>query len=137
MKRKGFLALSAMAAGTGTLAGLNVCATPKKNQDMNVILDNLQPMTDGVQPITLTEREERIKKAQRLLKEASMAALVLDSGTTMNYFTGICWGQSGRTMVAVIPVQGEVSYVCPGFEEGRMRELIKIGKQVYVSPSLF
>ncbi|WP_373330864.1 aminopeptidase P family N-terminal domain-containing protein [Salmonirosea aquatica] len=132
MKRKDFLALSAIAAGTGTLAGLNACASTQKEQDANTVLDNLQPMTEGVQPITVAEREERIKKAQRLLKEAGMAALVLDSGTTMNYFTGIRWGRSERTMVAVIPAQGEVSYVCPGFEEGRMRELIKIGKQVYV-----
>jgi Xaa-Pro dipeptidase len=132
MKRKDFLTLSAIAAGTGTLAALNACASPQKDQDMNTVLDNLQPMTDGVQPITLAEREERIKKAQQLLKEAGMAALVLDSGTTMNYFTGIRWVRSERTMVVVIPAQGEVSYVCPGFEEGRMRELIKIGKQVYV-----
>lgn len=46
-------------------------------------------MTDGVQPITLAEREERIKKAQRLLKEAGMAALVLDSGIGME---GHEWG---------------------------------------------
>ncbi len=132
MKRKDFLTLSAIAAGAGTLAGLNACASPQKEENMNTILDNLQPMTEGVQPITVAEREERIKKAQRLLKEAGMAALVLDSGTTMNYFTGLRWGRSERTMVVVIPAQGEVSYVCPGFEEGRMRELIKIGKQVYV-----
>jgi Xaa-Pro dipeptidase len=132
MKRKDFLTLSVLAAGTGTLAGANASASPQKEQNMNKILDNLQPMTEGVQPITVAEREERIKKAQRLLKEAGMVALVLDSGTTMNYFTGIRWGRSERTMAVVIPVQGEVSYVCPGFEEGRMRELIKIGKQVYV-----
>ncbi len=117
MKRKDFLTLSAIAAGTGTLAGMNAYASPKKDQDMNTLLDNLQPMTEGVQPITVAERQERIKKAQRLLKEAGMAALVLDSGTTMNYFTGLRWGRSERTMVAVIPAQGEVSYVCPGFEE--------------------
>lgn len=34
-------------------------------------------------------------------------------------------------MVAVIPAVGEVFYICPGFEENRLRELIKIGKEVY------
>ena len=34
-------------------------------------------------------------------------------------------------MVAIIPAKGEVKYVCPGFEEARLRELITIGKDVY------
>src|SRR6185295_3133360 len=34
-------------------------------------------------------------------------------------------------MVAIIPAKGEVKYICPGFEENRLRELIKIGKEVY------
>ena len=34
-------------------------------------------------------------------------------------------------MVAIIPAKGDVRYVCPGFEESRFRELIKIGKDVY------
>jgi Xaa-Pro dipeptidase len=34
-------------------------------------------------------------------------------------------------MVAVIPAKGDVRYICPGFEEARLRELIKIGKDVY------
>jgi Xaa-Pro dipeptidase len=34
-------------------------------------------------------------------------------------------------MVAVIAAKGDVRYVCPGFEESRLRELIKIGKDVY------
>ena len=35
-------------------------------------------------------------------------------------------------MVAIVPAKGDVKYVCPGFEESRLRELIKIGKDVYV-----
>ncbi|RYZ46409.1 MAG: aminopeptidase P family protein, partial [Sphingobacteriales bacterium] len=46
-------------------------------------------------------------------------------------FTGIEWGQSERPMVAIIPADGEVSYICPGFEYDRVKEQVAIGKQIY------
>ena len=92
----------------------------------------LSSMTGDITPITLTERKERIAKAQRLLLQNKMQALVLESGTALEYFTGISWWPSERTMVAVIPANGEIKYVCPAFEEARFRELITIGKKVYI-----
>ena len=59
-------------------------------------------------------------------------ALILESGTALDYFTGIYWWPSERTMVAVIPAKGEIFYVCPGFEEGRFREQITLDGKVYV-----
>jgi len=133
MKRRAFINLSVVTAGTGAVIGLNACSTPSTpgNNDADKLLADLQPMTNDVQPITLEERQARIKKAQGLLTENKMKALILDAGTAMVYYTGIRWGRSERTMVAVIPAVGEVFYICPGFEENRLRELIKIGKQVY------
>jgi Xaa-Pro dipeptidase len=84
-----------------------------------------------IKPITTEERRERIAKAQRLLLQNKMDALVFEGGTTMEYFTGISWWLSERTMVAIIPARGEVKYICPGFEEARFRELIIMGKKVY------
>ena len=72
----------------------------------------------------------RIDKAQRLMAEKNIAALVLDSGTSMIYFTGINWWPSERSMVAIIPASGEVKYVCPAFEAERLRQLITIGTDV-------
>ena len=74
----------------------------------------------------------RIQKAQRLMAENKVQAIVLDSGTSMVYFTGIGWGASERPMLAIIPAQGEVKYVSPAFEAERLRELIKIGNEVRV-----
>jgi len=88
-------------------------------------------MTKNVVPISVTEREARIEKAQRLMTESKMEALVLDAGTSLEYFTGISWHPSERPMMAIIPVKGEVQYVCPAFEESRLRELVKIGKDFY------
>lgn len=91
----------------------------------------LPSMMGGVAPITVEERKARVEKAQRLMSEQKIEALILDSGTSLKYFTGISWWPSERPMVAIIPAKGELKYVCPGFEEARFRELIKIGKDVY------
>ncbi len=129
LKRRDFLQLSALTAGTAMISGLQSCKTGTEKSVSAI--DSLQSITKDVVPITLKEREERIAKAQKLLVEQKMQALILDAGTSLLYFTGISWWPSERTMVAVIPAKGEVFYICPGFEESRLRELITIGKEVY------
>ena len=81
-------------------------------------------------PISNEERMQRIAKAQELLQKNNMVALILDAGTTMQYFTGLSWYPSERSMLVIIPAKGELTYICPYFEEDRLLELIKIGKQV-------
>jgi len=88
-------------------------------------------MTQNVVPIGVAERESRIEKAQRLMVEAKIEALVLDAGTSMEYFTGITWYPSERPMIAIVPAKGGVQYICPAFEESRLRELVKIGNDFY------
>jgi len=96
------------------------------------VLNGLKKMTDDVVPISLEERKSRVEKAQRLMAENNINALLLDSGTSLQYFTGITWWPSERTMVAIIPAHGDVKYVCPAFEADRFRELIKIGNDVRI-----
>jgi Xaa-Pro dipeptidase len=130
MKRRDFINLSAIAAATSVAAGISSCSNGQAKEKGSPV-DELQSMTGDVVPITLQEREARVEKAQRLLTENKIEALILDSGTSLQYFTGISWWPSERPMVAIIPAKGDVRYVCPGFEESRLRELIKIGKDVY------
>ena len=92
----------------------------------------LHSRTQDILPISPDERKERVVRAQHLMLQNNIAALVIEGGTSLEYFTGISWWLSERTMVAVIPAKGEIIYVCPGFEESRFRELITIGKQVLV-----
>lgn len=80
--------------------------------------------------ITIEERLGRIEKAQTLLQQNKMAALIMDAGTSMQYFTGLSWYPSERSMLVILPVKGEITYICPYFEEDRLLELIKIGKQI-------
>ena len=80
--------------------------------------------------ITMEERLARIQKAQALLQQNKMAALIMDAGTSMQYFTGLSWYPSERSMLVILPAQGEITYICPYFEEDRLLELIKVGKQI-------
>src|SRR6266487_1943660 len=106
LKRRDFINVSALAA-TGLAATMGACATDKKPEEKDP-LSGLKAMTDDVVPISLEERKSRVAKAQQLLAENKIDALLLDAGTSMDYFTGISWGQSERTMAAIIPAKGEV-----------------------------
>lgn len=122
LQRRRFISLSA-AATSGLLFGF------RSNGRANPPTPNT--LSNDIIPITLDERLARIAKAQALLQQHKIGALVLDCGTTLNYFTGVQWWPSERTMVAIIPAKGQVKYVCPAFEEPRLREQLIIGKDVY------
>ena len=68
---------------------------------------NLRPMTAGVQPITDEERRGRIEKARRLMHENKLGAIVMESGTSLFYFTGT------RTVAGlwVLPAKGEAEWI--------------------------
>ena len=130
LKRRHFINISARVVATGVVAGMSSFSTGDTIKEIKFTKDKRSSMTGDVVPITVKEREARIEKAQRLLTKQKMGALVLESGTSLEYFTGITWWPSERTMVAIIPAKGTVTYVCPGFEEARFRELITIGNDV-------
>jgi len=92
----------------------------------------LTPMTDGIAPITDDERLERQEKARKLMVDNKIAAIVLEGGSSMYYFTGMTWGTSERTFAWVLPAKGEMGWVTPGFEESRARELIRFGTDVRI-----
>jgi Xaa-Pro dipeptidase len=127
LQRRDFLKLSAGSAAM--FSGITTFSGSKNPLSM---LDGLQKMTDNIMPISLEERQSRIVKAQKLMIANNIAAVLLDSGTSLAYFTAIHWWPSERTMLAIIPAKGEVKYVSPAFEADRLRELIKIGNDVKI-----
>jgi len=126
LQRRNFIKLSATSAAL--FSGINIIKASSRTNSS--IFDGLQNITADVVPITVEERKQRIAKAQRLMVENNIQALILDSGTSLLYFTNIRWGASERTMVAIIPAKGEVKYVCPAFEADRFRELLTIGSDI-------
>jgi Xaa-Pro dipeptidase len=83
-------------------------------------------------PISPEERKMRVAKAQKLMAEKQIQAIILDAGINMNYFTGISWHPSERSMLAVIPVNGEINFICPAFEEDRFLEMAPAGTKVSI-----
>jgi Xaa-Pro dipeptidase len=89
--------------------------------------DGIRPLGDRVRPVTAQEFQGRIEKAQRLMTQTKpdFAALYLTPGTSLAYFSGIRWDLSERLMALVVPRSGDPLAVCPGFEEGRLREKLQ------------
>ncbi|MEO8635568.1 MAG: Xaa-Pro peptidase family protein [Gemmatimonadales bacterium] len=92
----------------------------------------LTPMTAGVVPISADERRGRMEKARRLMQEQGLGAIMLEPGTSMEYFSGMHWSESERPFVAVLPAHGELAFICPGFEEARARERLQFTNDVRV-----
>jgi Xaa-Pro dipeptidase len=64
--------------------------------------------------------------------EHNIAALILEPGAAMDYFSGIQWWRSERLTAVIIPREGEIGVVCPFFEEPSIRESLAVGKDVRV-----
>lgn len=92
--------------------------------------DTLSDITGDVSPITTEERLARIEKAQRLMAENDIDAILLEPGSAMLYFTGVEWWRSERLTAAVIPREGEIGFVTPFFEEPSVRESMSFGEDV-------
>ncbi len=125
--RRSFLSMAALSAGAMTFSnqifGNNVNSN-HLDMDLPSSIARLQPMTDGVLPITVEERKQRIVKAQQLMDQHKIDAIFLEGTVSCTYFTGMHWGQSERTFGIVIPAKGSITYICPKFEEDRAMELI-------------
>ena len=90
----------------------------------------LKSLTGDAKPISVEERHARIAKAQSLMAQRKVAALLVESGSSLEYFTGIRWRRSERTTLAIIPSSGEVLVVTPAFEEPSVRETLQVGGDV-------
>ncbi len=89
-------------------------------------LAQLNDMTAGVSPISLAERHARIAKAQAEMREQGVAALYLNAGTNLYYFTGTRWRPSERMVGALIPAEGPIQYIAPAFELGTLQEYMQV-----------
>ncbi|HEY7514239.1 MAG TPA: Xaa-Pro peptidase family protein, partial [Vicinamibacteria bacterium] len=90
----------------------------------------LQPRTEGIAPISLDERRARLQRAQALLRASGLDALVMATGSSLEYFTGALWGLSERFFGAVVTREGDPAWVTPAFEKERALEQIKLGADV-------
>lgn len=86
----------------------------------------LASLTGHAEPISAEERRTRIAQLQELMRQQKIGAFVTESGSTLEYFTGVRWHRSERTTAAVIPARGAVLIVTPVFEEPSVRETLQV-----------
>ena len=85
-------------------------------------MDSLGDMTAGVPKIKPAEFQQRLARLQDSLKQQGIGAAYLHAGTNLYYFTGLRWHPSERMVAAIVPAEGELSYVAPRFELDTLRD---------------
>ncbi len=121
-------AAGTLAAGfAGTQSAESAAQARGQAPARSPLFDKLQPLGDRVKPITVAEMQERVARAQQLMRDANpkIDALYIAPGASMYYYFGVRWGLSERLFAFVLPRTGEPFLVCPAFEEGRARELLR------------
>jgi Xaa-Pro dipeptidase len=114
----------------GSAAGAPLITMTAANWLPTASAAELSSLTSGAKPISADERRARIAKVQALMSQRQVAALLVEPGSTLDYFTGIQWRRSERITLAVIPAHGEVVVVTPAFEEPSIRETLQVAGDV-------
>ena len=81
-------------------------------------------------PIDREERLQRLAKARALMQANDIGAIIVESGPSLDYFTGVQWGRSERLTGTVIPVSGDPIIVTPFFEKPSVEESLGIPAEV-------
>ncbi|HEY7283797.1 MAG TPA: Xaa-Pro peptidase family protein [Vicinamibacterales bacterium] len=139
MNRRTFLAVTSAAAALPVvrLSAQRGGGTPAPSGPLPPSIAALQSMRSQAKPITAEERRGRLDKARRLMTEQKIDAIILTGGTSLNYFTGIRWGNSERLFAVVIPKVGNPYIVTPAFEEDRTREQLVSGPMAHTDVAIW
>ncbi|HJU40656.1 MAG TPA: Xaa-Pro peptidase family protein, partial [Tahibacter sp.] len=86
----------------------------------------LSVMNAHAQPIAEPEYRARIAAVQVRMREQGIAAIYVNAGTNLRYFTGTRWRPSERMVGAIVPADGDLHYVVPAFEIGSFRDFLGV-----------
>ena len=120
IQRRGFL--------TGTAASAAAMAVPMGNA-MAAATEALKPVVLPP-PISTGERLQRIARARQLMQQNGIGSVIVESGSSLDYLTGVQWHRSERLTAAVIPVQGDPIIVTPFFERPSVAETLAIPAEI-------
>lgn len=95
-------------------------------------LSALRDITTEAVPIGPAERSRRLARAQALMAENGLGAVLIEPGSSMVYFTGVRWGRSERPTLAILPREGAPLIVTPFFEEPSVRQTLGVPAEVRV-----
>jgi Xaa-Pro dipeptidase len=81
-------------------------------------------------PISSAERQQRLLKSRDLMRANGIGAMIVESGPSLDYLTGIQWWRSERLTGVVIPAEGEPIVVTPFFESPSIKEMLAVPAEV-------
>jgi Xaa-Pro dipeptidase len=123
--RRAILGAAASTAAIATTVSFAAAPPPQRPRPIG-----LKSMAGNAQPITAQERQSRLAKVQGLMQEKKIAALIVEAGSTLEYFTGIHWWTSERVTAAIIPARGQVIVVTPFFESPSIHEMLQVPGEI-------
>jgi Xaa-Pro dipeptidase len=127
VSRRRFLGASAAIAATAACTN-PISASAEPTASTPPAIAALPVLSGLARPFTNDERLARITRAQRLMHQSKIDAIVLANSTTSSvYFADLRLNGGERLWALVIPAKARPFLVCPAFEEGRARELLEAG----------
>ena len=81
-------------------------------------------------PITPAERLSRLTRARDLMRAQGIGSVLVESGPSLDYFTGIQWWRSERLTGVVIPAEGDPIVVTPFFERPSIQEMLQVPAEI-------
>ena len=112
------------AIATGTMAGSPLLGSGTASTG------KLVDLAASAKPITRAEWIDRIVRLQAQLRKSGIGAILIEAGSSLDYFTGVQWWRSERMTAAVIPANGEPVVVTPFFEAPSIKETLGIPASV-------
>ncbi|MGQ0429422.1 MAG: M24 family metallopeptidase [Gammaproteobacteria bacterium] len=117
VNRRSFLSLTAAGAAFASAADSRLAAGES---------GQLRSLTTDARPIAPAEHVARVAKLQSLMQREKVAALLIEAGSALEYYTGIRWWRSERATAALIPASGQTIVVTPFFEVPSVEETLRI-----------
>lgn len=94
-------------------------------------LAGLSDMTTDLQPIGMDEYKARIQTAQAYMQANNIAAIYLNAGTNLTYFSGLRWYASERMVGAILPAKGALEFIAPHFEIGTLNDYMQVPGKIH------
>ena len=76
------------------------------------------------------ERVQRLAAARDLMRRHGIGAVLVESGPSLDYYTGIQWWRSERLTGVVIPAEGDPIIVTPFFEQPSIKEMLAVPAEI-------
>ena len=125
LSRRRFLLTAAATAPAMALHAQKPAAAPATSEPaLPPAVLALKDRRKEIVPITVEERESRLDLARELMKQYKIDAIVITTGSSLQYFTAARWGQSERLFAYVLPAAAAPFVVCPYFERDRLNDLL-------------